>query len=71
MKDKESNVKTEILVSDKVIRLVNKDNGENTFPKLVQIQIEEMDDWGYSEVDLTASEVDRLIEALQTHKDNC
>ena len=71
MKDKESNVKTEILVSDKVIRLVNKDNGENIFPKLVQIQIEEIDDWGYAEVDLTTSEVDMLIEALQSHKRNC
>lgn len=71
MRDKDSKVKTEILVSDKVIRIVNKHNGESIFPKLVQIQIEEMDDWGYSEVDLTASEVDRLIEALQTHKDNC
>ena len=71
MKDKESKVKTEILVSDKVIRVVNKHNGESIFPKLVQIQIEEIDDWGYAEVELTASEVDILIEALKTHKNNC
>ena len=71
MKDKESKVKTEILVSDKVIRIVNKNNGESIFPKLVQIQIEDVDDWGYAEVDLTTSDVDMLIEALQSHKKNC
>lgn len=46
MKDKDSKLKTEILVSDKVIRVVNKNNGESIFPKLVQIQIEDLDDWG-------------------------
>ena len=70
MKDKDSKLKTEILVSDKVIRLVNKNNGESIFPKLVQIQIEDLDDWGYAEVDLMTSEVDMLIEALQSHKRN-
>ena len=71
MKDKDSKLKTEILVSDKVIRLVNKNNGESIFKKLVQIQIEDLDDWGYAEVDLMTSEVDMLIEALQSHKRNC
>ena len=71
MKDKDSKLKTEILVSDKVIRVVNKNNGECIFPKLVQIQIEDLDDWGYAEVDLMTSEVDMLIEALQSHKRNC
>ena len=71
MKDKDSKLKTEILVSDKVIRVVNKNNGESIFPKLVQIQIEDPDDWGYAEADLTTSEVDMLIEALQSHKRNC
>lgn len=71
MKDKDSKLKTEILVSDKVIRVVNKNNGESIFPKLVQIQIEDLDDWGYAEVDLMTSEVDMLIEALQSHKRNC
>ena len=71
MKDKDSKLKTEILVSDKVIRVVNKNNGESIFPKLVQIQIEDLDDLGYAEADLTTSEVDMLIEALQSHKRNC
>lgn len=71
MKNKDSKLKTEILVSDKVIRVVNKNNGESIFPKLVQIQIEDLDDWGYAEADLTTSEVDMLIEALQSHKRNC
>lgn len=71
MKDKDSKLKTEILVSDKVIRVVNKNNGESIFQKLVQIQIEDLDDWGYAEADLTTSEVDMLIEALQSHKRNC
>lgn len=71
MKDKDSKLKTEILVSDKVIRVVNKNNGESIFQKLVQIQIEDLDDWGYAEVDLMTSEVDMLIEALQSHKRNC
>lgn len=71
MKDKDSKLKTEILVSDKVIRVVNKNNEESIFPKLVQIQIEDLDDWGYAEADLTTSEVDMLIEALQSHKRNC
>ena len=71
MKDKDSKLKTEILVSDKVIRVVNKNNGESIFPKLVQIQIEDLDDLGYAEVDLMTSEVDMLIEALQSHKRNC
>ena len=71
MKDKDSKLKTEILVSDKVIRVVNKNNGESIFQKLVQIQIEYLDDWGYAEVDLMTSEVDMLIEALQSHKRNC
>ena len=70
MKDKESNVKTEIIVSDKVIRVINKYNGESIFPKLIKIQIEEADDWGYAEVYLTPSEVDVLIEALKAHKNN-
>ena len=71
MKDKDSKLKTEILVSDKVIRVVNKNNGESICPKLVQIQIEDLDDWGYAEADLTTSDVDMLIEALQLHKRNC
>ena len=71
MKGKDSKLKTEILASGKVIRIVNKNNGESIFQKLVQIQIEELDDCGYAEVDLTTSEVDMLIEALQSHKRNC